>query len=188
MAFEEYCDITPFSFCSLHADGTALWASLHSLQTFMADALALLKPVEPNCTSLSSVTVNDHVKDWTWLHSTGSFTRSFCDMVPRNHLYKAFYTCSYLQLRYRMCCCGRVLCMESVSWNTDCEHCVHSCSSPSWAYPLWCFVTPCVFHVFSGTFPEVHIVLFHSLYIFCAIDIFVKLNVFLLHQTEILIE
>jgi hypothetical protein len=47
-------------------------------------------------------------------------------------------------------------------------------------------------HVFSGiwndVFPEVHIVLFDSFYIFCAIDIFVKWNVFLLHQTEIFIE
>jgi len=63
-SFGEYSDITPFSFCSHHADGTALGASLHSPQTFMADVLALLKPVEPNCTSLGSVTMNDYVKDW----------------------------------------------------------------------------------------------------------------------------
>jgi len=61
---------------------------------FMGDAIALLKPVEPTCTSLSSVTLNDHVKDWAWLHSTGWFTGNICDMVPRNHLYTAFYTCS----------------------------------------------------------------------------------------------
>jgi len=49
--------------------------------------------------------------------------------------------------------------------------------------PIISFVTLCVSHVFSGAlngvFHEVHIVLFDSLYIFCAIDIFVKWNVFL---------